>query len=85
MFVPLTKPTGPAHDADDAARPALPPSAGRWHDALYLLVELRRRGYSVTPNGDGLTVGPASRLNEGEREEITTHKGELVALLFEGR
>jgi hypothetical protein len=75
VFVPIGQP-----DAVTATT-----EAGRRADAAYLLAELRRRGYAVGRTDDGLSVGPASRLTEGEREEIVQYKPELVTLLFEGR
>lgn len=75
MFVPIGQP-----DAVTAAT-----EVGRRADALYLLAELRRRGYAVDRTGDGLSVTPGSRLTEGERAEVVEFKPELVTLLFEGR
>ncbi|HKI36280.1 MAG TPA: hypothetical protein VKA46_30765 [Gemmataceae bacterium] len=49
-----------------------------------LLAELACQGFSLTPDGDGIRVTPASRLTAELREAIKTHKAELLALL-EGR
>ena len=57
----------------------------RMANALYLLTELRRRGYTVARQDDGLTISPRSRLTEGERDELKEYKPELMVLLFEGQ
>ena len=56
----------------------------RMDDARYLLAVLRRRGYTLSLAGEGLTVQPGRQLTDGERDEIREYKGELMVLLFEG-
>jgi hypothetical protein len=46
-----------------------------------LLTDLARQGFSLTPEGGGIRVRPASRLSEDLREAIRTHKDELLAQL----
>lgn len=57
----------------------------RFDDAAYLLTTLRSRGFTLALGRGGLTVTPARRLTEGEREEVVAFKAELLVLLFEGR
>ena len=48
-----------------------------------LIAELRRRGLSVVAKGGALHVSPSGRLTEEDRQTITDHKAELLALLSE--
>jgi hypothetical protein len=46
-----------------------------------LLNELRRRGFSLAPEGAGIRIRPASRLPPDLRNEILVHKPGLRSLL----
>jgi site-specific DNA-methyltransferase (adenine-specific) len=50
-----------------------------------LLADLARQGFTLTPEGDGIRVRPASRLPEELRQAVRLHKAELLALLAAGR
>jgi hypothetical protein len=50
-----------------------------------LLADLARQGFTLTREGDGIRVLPASRLTEADRRAIREHKPELLALLAAGR
>lgn len=47
-----------------------------------LLVDLRRRGLALTPEGVHLRVAPKSRLTPALREAIAASRDELLALLL---
>lgn len=46
-----------------------------------LLTDLRRRGFTLTPEGDRLRISPGSRLTPELRQAILGRKRELLALL----
>ena len=48
---------------------------------LPLLIELRRRGLTLAPEGAGVRVAPLSALTPELRETVRTHKASLVAAL----
>jgi hypothetical protein len=50
-------------------------------NARELLIELRRKGFSLAVEGDGIRVRPASQLPAELRQAIVTCKGELLAIL----
>ncbi len=50
-------------------------------DAVSLVESLSRRGIRLTPNPPKLTVEPASKLTDADREAIRQHKPALLALL----
>ncbi len=53
---------------------------------LALLVELRRRGFTLAPEGVGVRVAPKSALTPELRETLRTHKTDLLeALSVEAR
>ncbi len=49
-------------------------------DAQALVQDLTSRGIKLVPNGSKLTVQPASRLTNQDREAIREHKPALLAL-----
>ncbi|MFZ0680771.1 hypothetical protein [Candidatus Binatus sp.] len=50
-------------------------------DAYTLLSDFRSRGIKLVPNGEKLTVEPASRLTDADRAAIRAAKTELLKLL----
>jgi hypothetical protein len=48
---------------------------------LTLLVDLRRRGLILAPEGTGIRVAPRSSLTPELRETVRTHKADLLAAL----
>ena len=48
---------------------------------LALLVDLRRRGLTLAPEGMGVRVAPKSVLTPELREAVRTHKADLLAAL----
>jgi len=50
-------------------------------DAHMLLSDFRSRGIALIPNGEKLTVEPASRLTDADRAAIRAAKAELLKLL----
>jgi hypothetical protein len=50
-------------------------------DAHALLSDFRSRGIALIPNGEKLTVEPASRLTDADRAAIRAAKAELLKLL----
>jgi len=53
-------------------------------DAQALIANLSRRGIRLIPNPPKLSVEPASKLTDQDREAIRTAKPELLALLTRG-
>jgi hypothetical protein len=49
--------------------------------AAELLADLIRQGFTLTPEGEGIRVTPASRLTPAARQAIADHKPALLALL----
>jgi len=50
-------------------------------EAIELLLDLERRGFSVAREGDALLVQPASRLVASDRTAILSWKRDLLALV----
>jgi hypothetical protein len=53
--------------------------------AAELLSDLIRQGFSITPDGAGIRVKPASRLTTELREAIRAHKAVLLGLLTDAK
>jgi hypothetical protein len=50
-------------------------------EAACLLADLRRQGFELSAEGDGVRVRPASLLPDGLRQAVGLHKAGLLALL----
>jgi hypothetical protein len=49
--------------------------------ASTLLADLRRRGFSVGVEANGIRISPASQLTDADRQAIRAHKADLLAVL----